>query len=91
MGPLLFNIYINDLTDYAYHSDIFLCADNAQISKCINCVFFQYDIDRITAWCVSWQFKLNLPKCSWDSFRLAVKPVLHYKFLEPHLVMPPSV
>ena len=24
LGPLLFNIYINDLTDCVYHSDIFL-------------------------------------------------------------------
>ena len=33
-------------------------------------------IDRIAAWCVSWQLKLNLPKCSWVRFGLAVKPVL---------------
>ena len=64
----LFNIYINDLSDCVYHSDIFLHADDAQIFKNINClmdcVLFQQDIDRIAAWCVSWQLKLNLPKSS---------------------------
>ena len=29
LRPLLFNIYINDLTDCVYHFDIFLYADNA--------------------------------------------------------------
>ena len=35
LGPLLFNIYINDLTDCVCHSDIFLYADDAKIFKCI--------------------------------------------------------
>ena len=34
----LFNIYINDLSDCVYHSDIFLHADDAQIFKNINCL-----------------------------------------------------
>ena len=51
----------------------------------MDCVLFQQDIDRIAAWCVSWQLKLNLSKYSWVRFVLAVKPVLNYKVLGSQL------
>ena len=37
LGPLLYNIDINDLTDCVYHSDIFLYVNDAKIFKGINC------------------------------------------------------
>ena len=57
----------------------------------MDCVLFQQDIDRIVAWCVSWQLKLNISKCSWVTFRLAVKPVFNYELLGSQLVMSLSV
>ena len=57
----------------------------------MECVLFQQNIDRIAAWCVSWQLKLNLSKCSWVKFGLAVKPVLNYKLLGSHYISDVSV
>ena len=49
LGPILFIIYINDLSDSIMHSDIFLYADDAKILKRIDCrlnyLLLQRDID----------------------------------------------
>ena len=57
----------------------------------MECVLFQQDIVRFAAWCVSGQLKLNLSKCSWVRFGLAVKHVLNYKLFGSQLVMSLSV
>ena len=49
LGLLLFNIYINDLTDCVYHSDIFLYADGAKIFKIIYLLGTAENIHRFNA------------------------------------------
>ncbi len=84
-GPLLFIIYINDLSDCVRYSDVYLYADDAKLLKCINCrldcVLFQHDIDAVAAWCASWQLKLNVSKCQSVRFGLSVKPTVDYCIL----------
>ena len=76
LGPILFLIFINDLPDCIQYSSILLCADDAKIFKCINCmldcVLFQRDLDSMAIWCDLdsmaiwcdlWQLKLNILKC----------------------------
>ena len=64
LGPILFNLYINDLPDHVIHSSIYLYADDAKLLKRINCrldcILFQRDIDALSVWCKLWQLKLIL-------------------------------
>ena len=74
LGPILFLLYINDLSYYIKHSEIFLYADNAQIfrrfHRMLDCINFQCDINAIVAWCVAWQLTLNISKCLFIRYEL---------------------
>ena len=83
LSPILFLIYINDLPDCIKHSSVFLYADDAKFLKTINClldcILLQQDLDAVAAWCSTWQLTLNIAKCLYIRFGLALKSRFEYK------------
>ncbi|XP_071941051.1 uncharacterized protein [Antedon mediterranea] len=67
LGPLLFNLYINDLPDQI-DSEITIFADDTKIFRKINNLDdakkLQEDIDKLFKWSIKWQLPFNLDKCS---------------------------
>ena len=68
LGPLLFLIYINALTDGIRFSSLSLLADDTKITKPIispSCQQeLQHDLNYLSSWCSEWKIKLNLSKCA---------------------------
>lgn len=65
LGPTLFLIYINDLTDNIKNSQIYLFADDAKIfNYSENSHLLQTDLDILHKWAQSWQLKINYDKCA---------------------------
>ena len=67
LGPLLFILYINDISGVAKNSTIKIFADDVALYKTIetveDCKGLQTDLDSICHWCKMWQMKLNPSKC----------------------------
>jgi hypothetical protein len=55
LGPLLLNIFINDLCEVINHSNCLLFADDLKVYRAINspsdCLLLQSDIACVRAWC----------------------------------------
>ena len=68
LGPLLFNIYINDVTDGFHDVSAKLFADDLKLYTEINTPLsesnFQSHLDRIFTWAESWQLSISYSKCS---------------------------
>jgi hypothetical protein len=66
LGPLLFNIFINDIRDSISNSNYLLFADDLKINRSIrnvdDCKRLQHDIDSVKNWCLGNGMKLNLDK-----------------------------
>lgn len=66
LGPLLFLIYINDLTS-SLSSNIHLFADDCVIFREItsnnDSLSLQSDLNKVAAWCSTWRMDLNIAKC----------------------------
>ncbi len=66
LGPLLFLLYINDITRNI-SSEIRLFADDCilyrRISSLDDCVALQHDIDTLFAWSKTWRMHFNPSKC----------------------------
>ena len=79
LGPLLFNLFINDLPKYVKYSSILLYADDLKIYRVINDnddnELLQSDIDSISEWSLVNIMKLNTNKCS----------VMHFSRCSPKL------
>lgn len=67
LGPLLFNIFINDICLCFKYSNYLLYADDLKIFLKIKTVNeglkLQADLDRLLMWCVNNKLKLNFDKC----------------------------
>lgn len=67
LGPLLFIIYVDDLSAILSSSK-FLYADDVKVGRVINglsdCLELQDDLFRLASWCDSNQLTLNADKCS---------------------------
>ena len=64
LGPLLFLVYINDLTDNI-HSDMRLFADDSSLFTCVMGVNQTHetlveDLQAITTWAYQWKMIFNL-------------------------------
>lgn len=79
LGPLLFNIYINDLfplldcNTLAYADDLKIYQEITSISDCIR---LQNNINLISTWCTENEIQLNLQKCSVMTYSRIKKPYI---------------
>ena len=66
LGPLLFVIYINDLTEVAI-LDMYLFADDTKLLQEVNnvqdAIQLQQDINAMENWCKDWLLKFHPGKC----------------------------
>ena len=80
LGPLLFLVYINDISE-CITSEIRLFADDLIVYKKINssedCLILQEDIRSLCRWEEKWQMKFNTSKCF-------IMHVTHQKRFTPH-------
>ena len=67
LGPILFNIFINDIADNLLY-DYLLYADDMKIFRKItndqDSHILQQDLNELHRWCVMNKLKLNIGKCS---------------------------
>ena len=67
LGPLLFLIYINDITE-SISSDLRLFADDCLLYRVIkstrDCKILQQDLDRLVRWSERWLMRFNVQKCT---------------------------
>lgn len=90
LGPLLFILYINDITACLSNSNALLYADDTKIFKVIkthnDCVLLQEDLNKFQSYCENNSLFLNSDKCSVITFTRKQKPVLHnYKLGDNYL------
>ena len=89
LGPLLFLLYINDITK-DINSETRLLADDCilyrQIVSSTESVKLQEDINRLYFWSLTWHMSFNTKKCHILSIsRQRLKPVTAYKIGPDHL------
>ena len=67
LGPLLFLLFIDDISEVTQKSNIILYADDAklytEVSSISDCIGMSEDILEIEQWITNWQMKFNLSKC----------------------------
>jgi hypothetical protein len=67
LGPVLFNIFINDIVDYISHSTPYLYADDLKLLKIIKTkqdpLLLQKDLNSVSHWCDLNGMQLNVAKC----------------------------
>jgi hypothetical protein len=72
LGPLLFNIFTNDLPEVINHSSCLLFADDLKVYRGIkspnDCFLLQLDVERVQEWCSANLIKPNLSKTRVISF-----------------------
>lgn len=83
LGPLLFNILINDLSDSVGCSEIMMFADDVKLVKTINsekdCKDLQNDINSVYRWSILNKLNFNISKCEMMSFTRSSVP-LHHRY-----------
>ena len=67
LGPLLFLLYINDVSDNIRHSQIKLYADGTKVYRVVDkktelCAELQQDINAFHRWCSEWQLSVSADK-----------------------------
>lgn len=95
LGPLLFNVFINDITD-VIDTKCLLFADDLKIfSKVRNtedCQRLSQNLYRIEDWCTSHKLTLNVKKCKVMSFTLNKNPIIYrYELHKNILERPPTL
>ncbi|CAH2094536.1 unnamed protein product [Euphydryas editha] len=79
LGPVLFNIFINDLPQIFQHCTPLLFADDLKIYKtiksCQDAIMFQNDVRSLEKWCSHNGVDLNIAKC------------FHIKFTRKHHII----
>ena len=72
LGPLLFLIYINDLSSLTQFSVLFLFADDAKLCKTIvqpcDYLHLQEDLDQLYTWSCDFDLRFSINKCIHLSF-----------------------
>ena len=68
LGPLLFLVYINDLSSSLNHTSSFLFADDTKCLRPIHsphdCILLQSDLDALSTWSTNWKLNFDESKCS---------------------------
>lgn len=79
LGPLLFNIFINDISSCFQHSQFLLYADDMKVFRTIkdltDCNLLQEDLDRLAEYCHNNRLDLNVSKCSSITFSRSAKAI----------------
>lgn len=67
LGPLFFNVFINDIIETVKHSKIYLFADDLKLTKTVSNLKdsneLQEDVDSLQKWCDKNKMFLNAAKC----------------------------
>uniref|UniRef100_A0A2A4JB85 Reverse transcriptase domain-containing protein n=1 Tax=Heliothis virescens TaxID=7102 RepID=A0A2A4JB85_HELVI len=86
LGPILFNIFINDITECFKHSHFYLFADDLKIMKPIqsniDSKMLQEDVDRLVNWCKHNKMLLNISKCHYIQFTRNKKMLENKYYIE---------
>lgn len=84
LGPLLFNLFINDIYSVIRHSNFILYADDMKIYKTIvnvsDCLLLQTDLNNLVTFCESNCLNLNIKKCCVISFTRKKKNNISYNY-----------
>lgn len=88
LGPLLFNIFINDIAHCFHHSRFLLYADDLKIFRAIrsvnDVVLLQDDVDRFVEWSIKNGLLINLSKCMQLTYHRRQNIILSNYFLLNH-------
>jgi hypothetical protein len=80
LGPLLFNIFINDICNTILNSRYLLFADDLKIYRTItnvdDCKLLQHDINSVHNWCLANGMKMNIGKTTIISFSRKTNSIL---------------
>ena len=91
LGPLLFLVYINDITDYV-SSSCRLFADDCilhrKINSSTNIDTLQNDLKELKNWEKTWKMKLNIEKCMVLTITLKQQPLSSEYYLHNHKLTP---
>ena len=89
LGPVLFLVYINDLSDYLTHSQLRLFADDSIIYMPIksqhDCNKLQQDLDAAARWESDWLMAFHPDKCSVLSVTKKKQQIQHNYILHNHI------
>ncbi|HBK82686.1 MAG TPA: hypothetical protein DDZ41_03680 [Flavobacterium sp.] len=81
LGPLLFNLFINELTALFAYSDCLLYADDLKIIKKIenidHCLELQSDLNKLYEWSCKNKLFLNIDKCKVMTFCMKKNTIEH--------------
>ncbi|GBM22882.1 putative RNA-directed DNA polymerase from transposon BS [Araneus ventricosus] len=81
LGPLLFILFINDLTCVFKYSESLLFADDLKLFSSIrsdlDSVLLQRELDCLFKWCTDNRLHLNIEKCSVLSYTRKAQPLNH--------------
>lgn len=90
LGPLLFNIFINDISNCFKNSYYLLYADDLKIFKSISnlndVLRFQEDLDRVNNWSERNGLEFNLNKCFAMTYHRCVNTINSYYNLNGHIL-----
>lgn len=85
LGPLLFLIYVNDISDYFHYSKFLLFADDLKIFRRIesleDCILIQGDVDRLQEYCRINSFFFNFQNVSLSVLSLILETSIDLNFL----------
>ena len=81
LAPFLFALFINDLPSAVKSSHCIMFADDVKlyhrVSKALDCVQLQSDLDSLSRWSADWKLNLNASKCFAFTASLRTSPVQH--------------
>lgn len=84
LGPILFNLFINDLPNVIKLSNILMYADDVKIflsyNNCCDQIHLQHDLNRFYEWCGANLMELNLKKCKHMHFSRRLSALCFYNF-----------
>ena len=90
LGPILFNIFINDLPKYIKNCHLLLFADDAKIYTKIDNIssaqLLQNDLNSFENWCIANHMSINVSKCCVTRFTTKREPTIYdYKLCNSSL------
>ena len=86
LAPLLFNLFVNDVSECFTFSQFILYADDLKIYLSLNDADYhnklQHDLDQFYNWCCVNKLQLNIKKCNYIRFSRSTCPLPHTYFFD---------